>query len=124
MCRVLGSCTSFSPPPPFSFMLPSPFSVFEQVRLTSSSLPLEIRLIDFFRFYCQAFAFNTDVVSIRAGLVTKESKNWTTDSDVGGMNEMSRERNRLCIEDPFERSYVSPCGQPVSTRSPYVHGQI
>lgn len=63
-------------------------------------------MIDFFRFYCQSFAFNTDVVSIRAGLVTKESKNWTTDSDVGGMNEMSRERNRLCIEDPFERSYV------------------
>lgn len=105
-------------------MLTSPFSVFEQIQLTSFSPPLEIRLIDFFRFYCQAFAFNTDVVSIRAGLVTKESKNWTTDSDVGGMNEMSRERNRLCIEDPFERSYVSPSGQPVPTRSPCVRDQI
>jgi len=74
------------------------------------STPFPRRLIDFFRFYCQSFAFNTDVVSIRAGLVTKESKNWTTDSDVGGMNEMSRERNRLCIEDPFERSYVRSSG--------------
>ncbi|KAL7412216.1 hypothetical protein BDY24DRAFT_112687 [Mrakia frigida] len=62
-------------------------------------------LIDFFRFYCNIFAFNTDVVSIRAGLLTKESKQWTTDSDVGGINEMARDRNRLCIEDPFETSY-------------------
>ncbi|CED82695.1 cid1 [Phaffia rhodozyma] len=62
-------------------------------------------LIDFFKFYCQNFAFNTDVVSIRAGLLTKESKMWTTDSDVGSLNEMSRDRNRLCIEDPFETSY-------------------
>lgn len=31
---------------------------------------------------------------------------WTTDSDVGSLNEMSRDRNRLCIEDPFETSYV------------------
>lgn len=65
-------------------------------------------LIDFFRFYCHSFAFNTDVVSIRLGLLTKESKQWTTDTDVGGLNDMSRDRNRLCIEDPFDTSYVRP----------------
>lgn len=25
--------------------------------------------------------------------------------DVGGLNEMARDRNRLCIEDPFEITY-------------------
>jgi terminal uridylyltransferase len=38
-------------------------------------------------------------------LVLQESKQWTTDSEVGGINEMARDRNRLCIEDPFEISY-------------------
>lgn len=29
----------------------------------------------------------------------------TVQIDVGGLNEMARDRNRLCIEDPFEISY-------------------
>lgn len=29
----------------------------------------------------------------------------TRQIDVGGLNEMARDRNRLCIEDPFEISY-------------------
>ncbi|KAL7424383.1 hypothetical protein Q5752_000065 [Cryptotrichosporon argae] len=62
-------------------------------------------LVDFFRYFSHDFQFNTMVLSLRAGALTKESKGWTNDIDVGGLNEMARDRNRLCIEDPFEISY-------------------
>ncbi|WWD22056.1 hypothetical protein CI109_106544 [Kwoniella shandongensis] len=62
-------------------------------------------LIDFFRFFSHDFQFNNSVLSLRAGQLTKESKGWVNDIDVGGLNEMARDRNRLCIEDPFEISY-------------------
>ncbi|BEJ14614.1 hypothetical protein CspHIS471_0403810 [Cutaneotrichosporon sp. HIS471] len=62
-------------------------------------------LIDFFRYFSHDFQFNTMVLSLRAGPLTKESKGWTNDIDVGGLNEMARDRNRLCIEDPFEITY-------------------
>ncbi|WVQ84006.1 hypothetical protein IAT38_006151 [Cryptococcus sp. DSM 104549] len=62
-------------------------------------------LVDFFRFFSHDFQFNNSVLSLRAGQLTKESKGWVNDIDVGGLNEMARDRNRLCIEDPFEISY-------------------
>jgi terminal uridylyltransferase len=77
-------------------------------------------LIDFFRFFSHDFQFNNSVLSLRAGQLTKESKGWVNDVsdcatrgvrqltreiDVGGLNEMARDRNRLCIEDPFEITY-------------------
>ncbi|OSD03662.1 hypothetical protein PYCCODRAFT_1408692 [Trametes coccinea BRFM310] len=62
-------------------------------------------LIDFFRFYSRDFAYNTGVASIRAGLLKKETKGWFTDDHGTG-----RERNRLCIEDPFETDFnVARC---------------
>ena len=36
-------------------------------------------LIDFFKFYSRDFTYNTSVVSIRAGLLTKESKGWQSE---------------------------------------------
>ncbi|KAI0077691.1 hypothetical protein K474DRAFT_1063343 [Panus rudis PR-1116 ss-1] len=58
-------------------------------------------LVDFFRFYSREFQYNTGVASIRAGLLKKESKGWYSDG---------RERNRLCIEDPFETDFnVARC---------------
>ncbi|CAD6585977.1 MAG: hypothetical protein TREMPRED_004293 [Tremellales sp. Tagirdzhanova-0007] len=62
-------------------------------------------LIDFFRFFSHDFQFNNSVLSLRAGPLTKESKGWVNDIDVGGLNELARDRNRLCIEDPFEITY-------------------
>ncbi|GHJ84656.1 hypothetical protein NliqN6_1058 [Naganishia liquefaciens] len=62
-------------------------------------------LIDFFRYYSHDFQYNNTVISIRAGHLTKESKGWMNDIDVGGLNENARDRNRLCIEDPFETPY-------------------
>lgn len=56
------------------------------------------RLIDFFRFFSHDFQFNNSVMSLRAGQLTKESKGWVNDIDVGGLNELARDRNRLCIE--------------------------
>ncbi|ORX34392.1 hypothetical protein BD324DRAFT_146131 [Kockovaella imperatae] len=56
-------------------------------------------------FFSHDFQFNNSVLSIRAGPLTKESKGWVNDIDVGGLNEMARDRNRLCIEDPFEITY-------------------
>lgn len=35
--------------------------------------------MDFFRFYSREFLYNIGVVSIRAGLLTKESKGWDND---------------------------------------------
>ncbi|GLB44146.1 putative cid1 family poly A polymerase [Lyophyllum shimeji] len=66
-------------------------------------------LIDFFRYYSRDFSYNTGVASIRAGLLKKESKGWQNDLSGGRYND-SRERNRLCIEDPFEIDYnVARC---------------
>ncbi|XAO24786.1 hypothetical protein I312_103592 [Cryptococcus bacillisporus CA1280] len=62
-------------------------------------------LVDFFRYFSHDFQFNNSVLSLRAGQLTKESKGWVNDIDVGGLNEMARDRNRLCIEDPFEITY-------------------
>ncbi|RDB23594.1 Terminal uridylyltransferase cid1 [Hypsizygus marmoreus] len=66
-------------------------------------------LIDFFRYYSRDFLYNTGVASIRAGLLKKESKGWQNDLSSGRFND-ARERNRLCIEDPFELDYnVARC---------------
>ncbi|KAF8154114.1 hypothetical protein B0H34DRAFT_77513 [Crassisporium funariophilum] len=66
-------------------------------------------LIDFFRYYSRDFSYNTGVASIRAGLLKKEVKGWQNDLSGGRFND-ARERNRLCIEDPFEVDYnVSRC---------------
>jgi terminal uridylyltransferase len=35
-----------------------------------------LRLVDFFKYYSREFPYNTEVVSIRAGFMTKESKGW------------------------------------------------
>ncbi|TDL26858.1 hypothetical protein BD410DRAFT_763019 [Rickenella mellea] len=64
-------------------------------------------LIDFFRYYSRDFLYNSGVASIRAGLLQKESKGWQNQSD---SRPDLRERNRLCIEDPFETDYnVARC---------------
>ncbi|KII83640.1 hypothetical protein PLICRDRAFT_127301 [Plicaturopsis crispa FD-325 SS-3] len=66
-------------------------------------------LIDFFRYYARDFSYNTGVASIRAGLLKKESKGWQNDL-TGGRYHDARERNRLCIEDPFETDFnVARC---------------
>ncbi|KAH9834392.1 uncharacterized protein C8Q71DRAFT_139441 [Rhodofomes roseus] len=63
-------------------------------------------LIDFFKFYSREFQYSHGVASIRAGLLTKDSKGWESEYEKGS----PRERNRLCIEDPFEVDYnVSRC---------------
>ncbi|KAF7794570.1 hypothetical protein EIP86_005705 [Pleurotus ostreatoroseus] len=63
-------------------------------------------LIDFFKFYSRDFAYNTGVVSIRSGFLLKEGKGWLSETDIG----TARERNRLCIEDPFETDFnVARC---------------
>ncbi|KAH9476954.1 Terminal uridylyltransferase cid1 [Psilocybe cubensis] len=66
-------------------------------------------LIDFFRYYSRDFTYNTGVASIRAGLLKKESKGWQNELSASRYND-ARERNRLCIEDPFEIDYnVARC---------------
>ncbi|KAF4611541.1 hypothetical protein D9613_003833 [Agrocybe pediades] len=66
-------------------------------------------LIDFFRYYSRDFLYNTGVASIRAGLLKKESKGWQNELSGPRYND-ARERNRLCIEDPFETDYnVARC---------------
>ncbi|KAF8797597.1 hypothetical protein BYT27DRAFT_7204404 [Phlegmacium glaucopus] len=65
-------------------------------------------LIDFFRYYSRDFLYNTGVASIRAGLLKKDSKGWQ--NDLSARYNDARERNRFCIEDPFEIDYnVSRC---------------
>ncbi|KAF4586419.1 hypothetical protein EYR38_010695 [Pleurotus pulmonarius] len=61
-------------------------------------------LIDFFRYYSRDFPYNTGVASIRAGLLKKDSKGWQNDLSNQRYND-ARERNRLCIEDPFETDF-------------------
>ncbi|KAF9221687.1 hypothetical protein BS17DRAFT_237453 [Gyrodon lividus] len=66
-------------------------------------------LIDFFRYYSRDFSYNTGVASIRAGLIKKESKGWQNDLSNSKFND-ARERNRFCIEDPFETDFnVARC---------------
>ncbi|PPQ77890.1 hypothetical protein CVT25_015377 [Psilocybe cyanescens] len=66
-------------------------------------------LIDFFKYYSRDFTYNTGVASIRGGLLKKESKGWQNELSAGRYND-ARERNRLCIEDPFEVDYnVARC---------------
>ncbi|KZT37127.1 hypothetical protein SISSUDRAFT_1006570 [Sistotremastrum suecicum HHB10207 ss-3] len=69
-------------------------------------------LIDFFKYYSRDFLYNTGVASIRAGLLKKESKGWLNEPDPRGgrYQDLAQERNRLCIEDPFENDYnVARC---------------
>ncbi|KAJ6520627.1 hypothetical protein DFH09DRAFT_1427096 [Mycena vulgaris] len=61
-------------------------------------------LIDFFRYYARDFSYNTGVASIRAGLLKKTTKGWQNDLSASRYHD-SRERNRLCIEDPFELDF-------------------
>ncbi|KAJ7938306.1 hypothetical protein B0H13DRAFT_1587971 [Mycena leptocephala] len=61
-------------------------------------------LIDFFRYYARDFSYNTGVASIRAGLLKKSAKGWQNDLSSSRYHD-SRERNRLCIEDPFELDF-------------------
>ncbi|KAJ6524525.1 hypothetical protein B0H19DRAFT_595602 [Mycena capillaripes] len=61
-------------------------------------------LIDFFRYYARDFSYNTGVASIRAGLLKKSTKGWQNDLSSSRYHD-SRERNRLCIEDPFELDF-------------------
>lgn len=66
-------------------------------------------LIDFFRYYSRDFTYNTGVASIRGGLLKKDSKGWQNELTTSRYND-SRERNRFCIEDPFEIDFnVARC---------------
>ncbi|KAF7297104.1 hypothetical protein MIND_00943300 [Mycena indigotica] len=60
-------------------------------------------LVDFFRYFARDFSYNTGVASIRAGFLKKASKGWQ--NDLSSRFHDSRERNRLCIEDPFELDF-------------------
>ncbi|KAE9403746.1 PAP/OAS1 substrate-binding domain-containing protein [Gymnopus androsaceus JB14] len=66
-------------------------------------------LIDFFRYFSRDFPYGVGVASIRAGLLKKDSKGWQNDLSASRYND-ARERNRFCIEDPFETDYnVARC---------------
>ena len=45
--------------------------------------PLLIRLIDFFKYFSREFSYGLGVASIRAGLLKKESKGWSTEVSSG-----------------------------------------
>ncbi|KAF9649701.1 hypothetical protein BDM02DRAFT_1762344 [Thelephora ganbajun] len=63
-------------------------------------------LIDFFKYFSREFSYSLGVASIRAGLLKKESKGWSTEPDPI----TRRERNRFGIEDPFETDFnVARC---------------
>lgn len=47
--------------------------------MSESDGTAHISLIDFFRYFSHDFQFNTMVLSLRAGPLTKESKGWTND---------------------------------------------
>ncbi|OBZ74431.1 Poly(A) RNA polymerase protein cid1 [Grifola frondosa] len=82
------------------------FELLRQRWTSSNSETVAELLIDFFKFYSRDFSYNTGVASIRAGLLKKESKGWQSEFEKGS----PRERNRLCIEDPFEMDYnVARC---------------
>ncbi|TFK48305.1 hypothetical protein OE88DRAFT_1684985 [Heliocybe sulcata] len=66
-------------------------------------------LIDFFKYYSKDFPYQTGVASIKSGQLMKASKGWQSDLDSPRYNDY-RERNRFCIEDPFETDFnVSRC---------------
>lgn len=70
--------------------------------------PVGQLLVDFFRYYSRDFLYNTCVASIRGGPLKKDTKGWQNDLSAGRYD--ARERNRLCIEDPFETDYnVARC---------------
>ena len=50
-----------------------------------------VSLIDFFKYYAREFTYNTGVISIRAGLLMKESKGWLG-------NEVSEKGCFCCID--------------------------
>ena len=50
-----------------------PFSLCATTQLSPA------RLIDFFKYFSREFSYGPGVASIRAGLLKKESKGWTTD---------------------------------------------
>ncbi|EJU00261.1 hypothetical protein DACRYDRAFT_81189 [Dacryopinax primogenitus] len=60
-------------------------------------------LVDFFKYFSHDFPYNTHVISIRGGLLEKTYKGWYEPDPRA--HDLSRDRNRLCIEDPFEISY-------------------
>ncbi|TIC69812.1 hypothetical protein E3Q02_00725 [Wallemia mellicola] len=64
-------------------------------------------LWEFFRFYAKDFNYTHDVISIRTegGILSKDAKGWVQDLEVDGASEFARDRNRLCIEDPFDTTY-------------------
>ncbi|KZO97583.1 hypothetical protein CALVIDRAFT_513390 [Calocera viscosa TUFC12733] len=77
-------------------------------------------LVDFFKYFSHDFPYNTHVISIRGGLIEKTYKGWyeasqhilTVQQPISQVlqpdpraHDLSRDRNRLCIEDPFEVSY-------------------
>ncbi|KAF5353379.1 hypothetical protein D9756_007849 [Leucocoprinus leucothites] len=67
-------------------------------------------LIDFFRYFSRDFLYNTGVASIRCGLMKKETKGWGPSGPDKYADSAANERNRLCIEDPFETDYnVARC---------------
>ncbi|KAH9990847.1 hypothetical protein BJV77DRAFT_1119994 [Russula vinacea] len=68
-------------------------------------------LMDFFKYFSRDFSYNTGVASIRAGLLKKDSKGWQNDLDPARYKDArERERNRFCIEDPFETDFnVARC---------------
>ncbi|KAF9265154.1 Nucleotidyltransferase [Marasmius fiardii PR-910] len=55
-------------------------------------------------FFSKDFQYNNGVASIRAGLIKKEAKGWQSELTASRYND-ARERNRLCIEDPFETDF-------------------
>ncbi|PFH47541.1 hypothetical protein AMATHDRAFT_77161 [Amanita thiersii Skay4041] len=76
---------------------------------TVGELCVSVALIDFFRYYAREFLYNTGVASIKSGLLKKEEKGWKSDPSTSRYND-ARDRNRLCIEDPFETDYnVARC---------------
>jgi terminal uridylyltransferase len=52
------------------------------VRSTRHLTLVDLRLIDFFRFFSHDFQFNNQVLSLRAGPLTKESKGWVNDVSI------------------------------------------
>jgi DNA polymerase sigma len=48
-----------------------------------------IRLIDFFKYFSREFSYGLGAASIRAGLLKKESKGWSTDVSLGATHPYS-----------------------------------
>ena len=50
---------------------------------SAAAYTLPIRLIDFFKYFSREFSYGLGVASIRAGLLKKETKGWSTDVSLG-----------------------------------------